>query len=59
MIRFVCFEADAGMAANVGGPVKVENKTFDFDLPEFEAWLKEEKSYTNRGFVGIELLPLP
>jgi hypothetical protein len=57
MIRLICFEADAGMAANVGGPVRITRKTFDIEAPEMEAWLREEGSYINRGFEGIEVLP--
>lgn len=61
MIRLICTEVDAGAAANVGGPVNVYHKTFDAELPELEAWLREPKkmswSYTDRMFTGIELLP--
>jgi hypothetical protein len=59
MIRIVCTRADAGMAANVGGPVTIHMKTFDVDLPEIEAWLKERgHTYEERTFTGIEIIPV-
>jgi len=57
MIRLILSEADAGMAANVGGPVTITYKTFDIDAPEVEAWLKSPtSSYAQRRLVGCEVL---
>ena len=56
MIRLICSETDAGMAANVGGPVTVNHKTFDVELPEVEVWLTAKLPYAERRFVGIEIL---
>ena len=58
MIRLVMRQDDMCHAANAGGPVVTEYKTFDVIAPEVEAWLTGEgNSYTQRQFVGIELLP--
>jgi hypothetical protein len=61
MIRIVVQEAEAGMAANVGGPVQIKYRTFDVNLPELEAYLREPKeqklTYTDRQVSGVELLP--
>jgi hypothetical protein len=57
MVRIVCLEADAGFAANMGGPVKQEVKTFDVNLPLVEEWLRKSEPFCQRSFVGIELLP--
>ena len=57
MIRIIVSEADARMAANVGGPVKVTYKTFDISAPVIEAWLKAStETYIERQFVGLEVL---
>jgi hypothetical protein len=56
MIRIICHEADAGMAANVGGPVRVTHKTFDVELPELETWLLEQLAYGHRQVEGVEIL---
>ena len=60
MLRLIFATTDAGRAANCGGPVIVEHKTFDVDLPDVEQWLSEPKtqqwSYIDRCFVGLEVL---
>lgn len=44
-------------AANVGGPVDMEWKTFT-DVEQLEAWLREPLSaYETREVSGVELLP--
>lgn len=61
VIRIIVRNDDAGMAANVGGPVHSTFKSFDVSLPELEVHLREptrEKwTYTERRVIGIELLP--
>ena len=61
MIRIIVFEADGGMAANVGGPVLTTHRTFDVEIPELESFLSEPRKsktmlYTNRGVVGVEVI---
>lgn len=58
MIRIIVQTDDAGMAANVGGHVHTTYKTFDVDLPEIEAFLREPKEagYVHRHFVGAEIV---
>lgn len=60
MIRLIFVQVNSGEAANVGGPVSVEHKTFDVDLPVVEKWLGEPAAmndhWTRREFVGIEVL---
>lgn len=59
MIRIVCHEADAEMAANVGGPVQQSYKTFEFDLPQLESWLLGVyATYKSRQVIGVEVLPV-
>lgn len=59
MIRLHLSQTDAGMAANVGGPVRETWKSFDVDLPEVEDWLRatNKMNYVERNFHGIELIP--
>ncbi len=57
MIRIICANNDFADAANVGGPATVTHKTFDVELPEVEAWLREHVKYHSRSFQGIELIP--
>lgn len=61
MLRIVVRTDNAGMAANVGGAVHTEYRTFDVDLPEIEEFLREpgakRMTYTQRQVVGIELKP--
>lgn len=57
MIRLIARSADRGAAANVGGPVDTEYKTFDVDLPEVEAWLlKNSGKYLWSEIVGAEII---
>ena len=56
MIREVVQTSDAVMAANVGGPVQNRLRTFDVDLPELEAFLREDLGvYADRQVIGVEL----
>ena len=65
MIRVIVQTCDAGMAANVGGSVNEEFRTFDIEAPALEAHLREyvdakkrgETTYWHRNAVGVELLP--
>lgn len=58
MIRIVVQRSEAGMAANVGGPVHTSVKTFDLDAPEFEAYMRAERgTYEDKMVVGVEILP--
>ncbi len=58
MIRIVCQSSDPGMAINIGGPIHLDMKTFDVDLPEVEAWFAGKiGTYESRDFIGIEILP--
>lgn len=58
--RILCFEADAGMAANVGGPVVTRPRTFDVELPdEIGEWLNGSGGFINRGITGVEILAVP
>lgn len=57
MIRFICREDNAGMAANVGGEVETKFVTIDGDTFALEAWLTMKvDNYTVRHFVGIEIV---
>jgi hypothetical protein len=57
MLRIICRTDDAGMAANVGGSVCTEHRTFDVELPELEAWLREPQgTYGHRQVTGVELV---
>lgn len=58
MIRIIVRTDDASMAANVGGAVHTEYRTFAVDLPEVEAFLRETAKfqYTQRQVTGIELV---
>lgn len=62
MIRFICREVNAGAAANIGGPVEVDHRTFT-DAAALEAWLRMEdrpeswqRAYVSRSLVGCELV---
>lgn len=57
MIRFICREANAGAACNIGGPVDVTYKTFHLDCPALEEWLSKQQQYTTRELIGCELTP--
>jgi hypothetical protein len=59
MIRIIIETCEAGMAANVGGSVQTSYRTFDVELPEVEAFLRQVKGspYTERQVLGVELLP--
>ena len=57
-IRIIAYQADAGMAANVGGCVFEEYVTFEVDAPEFEAWFNSNKpGLGGRSIVGVEVIP--
>lgn len=58
MLRVIVRTDGAGMAANVGGSVLTDFRTFDVDLPEIEALLREPlDNFTHRQIVGVELIP--
>lgn len=64
MIRIICSETDAGALAHGAGDLERSHKTFDVELPEVEAWLRESRphgtdNYLTRQFLGIELLTTP
>ena len=63
MIRVIVRSADRGAAANVGGPVDVEYRTFDIEVPELESFLhqpkKENWTYTFREVIGVEVAETP
>lgn len=60
MIRIVVTTADAGMAANVGGPVQVRMRTFDIEHAELEAVLEEGSlgvaGYFQAHVAGVEVI---
>lgn len=56
MLRIIICQTDCAAAANVGGPVEIEYRTFDIEAPEVEAYLRAEVgSYARRQIVGTEL----
>lgn len=56
MIRIIVRTDSAGMAANVGGSVQTTFRTFDVELTEVEAFLREDQgTYGHRQVTGIEL----
>ena len=70
MLRVVVETCDAGMAAHVGGSVEKQVRTFDIDVPELDAFLREYTKaveaakdadtgglYWHRQVVGVEVLP--
>lgn len=59
MIRVIIEIADAGMAANVGGPVHTRHLTIDVDAPEVEKALQSTGAYDERRVIGVEVLPAP
>lgn len=64
MIRVVVQTSDCSMAANVGGSVDVEIKTFDLEAPSLEGYLRQYETareagtatYWHRNVIGVELL---
>ena len=60
MIRIAVTVADAGMAANVGGPVQISLKTYDIECPEMESLLREgargNTGYMQAFVSGVEIL---
>jgi len=57
-IRIIVREDDAAMAANVGGDVHTQFRTFDIEHAELERLLRgQESAYVERRVVGVELLP--
>ncbi len=56
MIRLIVQTDDAGMAANVGGSVHTDFRSFDLNHPVLEAFLRESGTYVVRRLVGCELL---
>lgn len=65
-LRLIVRTDDGNMAAQIGGGVLVQYRTFDVDLPEVEAFLRAGGSnsgndYSFRQLVGAEVVtpPLP
>jgi hypothetical protein len=56
VIRIIVRSSDCGAAANVGGPVYTDYRTFDVDIPELEEFLREQRTYLVREVVGVEVL---
>lgn len=58
ILRVICVSVDAGAAANVGGPVHIDHKTFDVPAtPELVKWLEvNPRSYISRSIQGVELI---
>ena len=60
MIRIIVQTDDANMAGNVGGSVHTSHRTFDVDLPELEAFLRDGGgTYSHRQVIGVECFPQP
>jgi hypothetical protein len=60
MIRIIVRSDYADMAANVGGAVEAECKTFDVSIPELEAYLGQKlPPLSHRFVIGVETLSLP
>lgn len=59
MIGIIVRIDDAAMAANVGGSVKTEFKTFHVNSPQLEEILRKHdgKNYSHAYVVGAELPP--
>ena len=59
MIRIIAKYDNCGMAANLGGSVLSQIKTFDFELPELEQYLLSANSdtYSHVQVIGVEVLP--
>jgi hypothetical protein len=57
VIRVVVETCDAGMAANVGGSVHREIRTFDIEATALEAFLREPgHSLQHRQVIGVEII---
>ena len=58
MVRICVTVADAGMAANVGGPVQVTMRTFDVENAELESLLliTEINTYVQAHVSGAEVI---
>ncbi|RWK39280.1 hypothetical protein [Mesorhizobium sp.] len=63
MIRLIIRTDDASMAANVGGSVLTQYRTFDVELPEVESLLRaggsDGSGFSHRQLVGCEILDEP
>jgi len=56
-VRLIVCIDDAAMAANVGGSVHTSYRTFDVDLPDVEALLRDRANgYTEARLIGCELV---
>lgn len=57
-IRLICRTVNIGAAANIGGPVDVEHRTIDVDVPdEVHAWLTANQQWITREVIGVECIP--
>jgi hypothetical protein len=57
MVRLIVCVTDAGAAANVGGPVSVEYKTFDIDNDFLQKLVTPAHTYQTRFICGAEVIP--
>ncbi|MGY3588061.1 hypothetical protein [Bradyrhizobium sp. USDA 4350] len=59
-LRIIVRTDNAVQAAHVGGAVDTRYRTFDVDLPEIEAFLRDggisENSFLIRQVVGVEIV---
>lgn len=56
MLRIIVQTDDANMAAHVGGNVHISHRTFDVELPELEAFLRDTaNNYAQRRVIGVEV----
>lgn len=58
MVRICVCVSNAGMAANVGGPVQVRMRTFDIENAELEVLLTEGScgGYVETHVIGAEVI---
>ena len=58
MLRIVIQTSDCSAAANVGGPVYTDTKTFTVCLPEVEEYLRAHPTttFSHRQVIGVEIL---
>lgn len=59
MVRIIVQVTDAGMAANVGGPVHMSFKFIDIENAELEAVLAEKLTYSVSRVIGAEVITSP
>jgi len=59
MIRLIIKITNDGAAINLGADVEESYKTFDWELPELEAFLldAQDMEYETRKIIGAEIIP--